>query len=159
MGKLIRSSDRVKVKIHDMVFHIKPLTQREKMLVMPIMQKAAQAVKEIEAGNYENLSSASEAATLTLKLSLKKVEGLFYEDEDGNDVEYTLSFDEDGTLSEECVDDLMNLEQSTKLMTVVGSMVQGFSGNEFTDGNGKKLEGVSLVKKQPAKKQLKRSSK
>lgn len=125
MAKIYRMSDRIKLKIDDLVVTIGPLS---------IHQKAA--VEEVSAS-----SGLLKATMEAMKYAIKDIEGLTTAD--GSP--YSLERDDDGNLTEGCLDDLFNIEQSYRISSVCLNLINNIP-DEFIDLNtGKKLEGVEFV--------------
>ena len=126
MSIVYRTSDKLKVKIGGLVFMISPLNKHQK--------------EKIQTLSLENklMQSAAEA----IKCSVKGVSGL----KDINDNDYALEFDSNLELIDDCVDDLMNIEQIAELSSVCASLLSGIP-KEFMDPyTGKRLKGVSWIK-------------
>ena len=126
MSVVYRTSDRIKIKVGGLVFKISPLNkfQKEKIQTLSLQDKLIQS------------------ATEAIKCAVKSVDGL----KDANGEEYQLELDDNKELTEDCVDDLMNLEIGPQLATVCASLLSGIP-KEFVDPyTGKKLEGVAWVK-------------
>lgn len=124
MARIYKTSDRVKIKVDGLVVHISPLTYQ----VKSEMQSLIIAGKPMD------------AAVLSFKNAIKKIEGLT----DQNDDEYKVEF-ENGVLTDGCVDDLMNIQQGTKLNLISIALLNGLP-EEFENPNtGLALEGVSYV--------------
>ena len=132
MAIIYRKTDRIWVNIHDIQIAIAPLSYHEKSEISKLMVDG----------------KIASAAVASIKACLKDIKGL--KRTDGTD--YRLEFDGD-KLSEESVDDLMNLEHSKDMILVCLKMLANVP-DEFTDAEtGKPLEGVSIVKEnKPGKK-------
>lgn len=108
--QILRATDRVKVKIQDVEFHIAPLTREAK--------RQLAACRFIESG--EEKLDLLEANTILLKYGLKNVIGL--QDYHGDD--YQLEFDGD-VLSDQCVTEVLSLDCKEKLTASGWSIVNG----------------------------------
>lgn len=118
-------SDRIRLKIDDLEVVIGPLS---------IHQKAS--VEEVSAS-----SGLLKATMEAMKYAIKDVKGLTTESGEP----YTLERDDSGYLTEGCLDDLFNIEQSYRLSTVCLNLINNIP-DEFIDLNtGKKLEGVEFI--------------
>lgn len=124
MAVIYKTSDRLKVKIDDLTFVISPLSFSQK----------SEVNSAILSGGAEG---AMEGARLAVKYSLKDVSGLV--NLDGSNYE----LDE---ISDEVIDDLFNLEHSTKLSQVCLNLISGIPKEFIDPRTGQPLEGVSLVK-------------
>lgn len=128
MAKIYRTTDVVPLKIDGLVVKISPLTFEQKM----------QLQTEILKGGTQG---AMRAAKLACQFAIKDITGI--ENQDGSDYKIEVK---DGRMSDECWDDLQNIQETQKMVTVCLNLVNGIP-KEFTDPNtGKKLEGVSLIK-------------
>lgn len=95
---------------------------------------------QFEGGQY--LQSASRLVFRAMKYSIKDIVGL----EDAVTGEpYKLEFDEKGNLTDACVNDVLNLELSEKLVISCMLFMKGIP-TEITDPRtGVKLEGVEVL--------------
>ena len=126
-----RTKDLVPVEIDGVTFHFKPLSVGEKTELM---------------GLLNNDQTASQLIDWTKAVSargLRSVDGR--ELDDGS--KYVLEFNGQ-VLTEECLDDLLNLPISDKLITVGSLFIRGVphDGVVINPQNGKQLDGV-VVKK------------
>jgi hypothetical protein len=134
MARIYKRTDRIAVRIDDIIVKLAPLTVDQKTEIQMLMSKGA---------INRDVKAMSDAIALAVQYGVKGVEGL--QDSDGN--EYKLEFDGD-RLKQSCVDDLLNLELKEKLTLVCSSMVNGVP-TQFTDEEKKAIEGVEIVN--PAK--------
>lgn len=134
--RIYRTTDKVEFKIEagdeSISIFVSPLSLEKRTRLQAVMFKAIQG----------DMDAATEATILAFKMGLKDIKGII----DANDQEYKLSFDENGELTQECVDDLLNMQISAKIGAVCGSLIQGITG-EIMGADGKPIEGISLVKK------------
>lgn len=134
MTKIYDTTDRIKVKIDDVTITISPLTVSQKTEVQVLMAQ----------GRIERDFSKMQSGVIkTLKYGLKDIDGL----QKSNGAPYKLSFDESG-LTDNCIDSLFNIELHKKLVKVCQCLTVAITG-EFTDENGKPIEGVELVSVTP----------
>ena len=84
--------------------------------------------------------SAMKGAALALKYSLKEIKGL--ESEEG---EYQLEV-ENNMVTDNCIDDLFNIEQGTKLTLVALNLLQGIPESFINPENGEPIKGVKILK-------------
>lgn len=126
--KIYKTSDRIKVKIDDISIKIAPLSYETKC--------------EIQANliNGDTLGIVK-AAKLSIQHGVKEIEGV--ENADGS--AYELQF-ENGALTEECVDDLLNIDQDNKLSFVCTKLLEGIPTSFVDPQTGKKIEGISIEK-------------
>jgi hypothetical protein len=134
MARIYKRTDRIKVKIDDVTVTIAPLSLDQKTEAQMLMARG-----KIE----KNFGLLQKGVVSILKNSVKHIDGL--EDIDGKP--YALSFEDESknSLTDSCIDDLFNIEMHKKLVMVCSAMV-GTIPSEFTDENGKPIEGVSIVK-------------
>ena len=139
MALLLRKSDRVQVKVEDLSLEIAPLSFAAKMEINEVIGLADQ----------NDVNASMKAAKIAMGSSIKGLKGV--ECLDGE--EYKLEFIGD-KLSDECIDDLLNLEACPKIMSACMALIGGVSEEIIDPVTGKKLEGVEvkLPKKLKAKK-------
>lgn len=135
MAKILKMSDRIHLKIDEITFVIAPLSYMQK-------QELASCTKIIKGEEHYDLLRAQ---ALYIKYGLKDVIGI--EDYDGN--EYKLEFEGD-YLSDNCVSEVLSLDQRTTLTTSAWQLLNGIQ--ELKDPiTGEKLEGVELEVKSEKK--------
>lgn len=124
--KVYKTTDKINIKIDDIVITISPLSFEVK----------TQIQSEIVNGGALAMISA---AKNSIKHSVKGIKGL--ENLDGTP--YVLEF-EDNVLTDECVSDLLNIDQDSKISFVCTQLLQGVQ-NTFTDPQtGKPIKGISI---------------
>lgn len=124
MARIYKTSDRVTVKIDELTIKIAPLNLHQKNQIQRMM---------LDGQKTQDLPKLNQALILAIKYCLKDIKGL----EDNNEESYKLEF-ENGELTDECLDDLMNIEAGPKLIQTCAAFVSGIP-KEF------KIEGVSFV--------------
>jgi hypothetical protein len=130
MARIYKTTDRIKVKIDDIIVTLAPLTFRQKQ----------EGQSMIISGQKNGEDHAITKAVIQLiKWSLKGIAGLV--DGDGNAYQLKMHNDE---VSDESIDDLLNIEMYPKLMTVCTAMSVAVP-SQFIGPDGKPLEGVELV--------------
>lgn len=134
MAKIYKISDRIRVKVGGLVFKIGPLTFDQKAEIQSLAAS----------GDFKQ---SLKSAKLAVKYGVKGVEGL--EDSKGNP--YELESDESG-LSEDSINDLLNLEENETLSMVCLGLLRGIPEHFTNPFDGKRLEGVSIVKEGAGKK-------
>ena len=136
MSVVYRMSDRRQLKIDNIIVSIAPLNYK----VKADMQSMVLSGKPMD------------ASVLAIRNSIKGIEGLKLAD--GS--KYEINFDDDGQLSMECVEDLLNIPEASKLNLIAISLVNGMPQKEFMDPeSGKPLDGVKFVEKAKAEKKTK----
>jgi hypothetical protein len=129
---IYRLTDKIPVKIGDIKFLISPLSYKQKQEIYS-KTKLNGGVETVDAMGM---------AFLGLKYAVKKVEGL--KTMDGK--VYEPEMDENGFLSDESVDEILQIESSGKLVQVVGKFLQGIS-DPGIEGVEVELGGESIKKK------------
>lgn len=130
MSKIYTVNDKIPVKIDDITFFISPLKYSQKCEIQSLMEKTL---------STREMKYAQDAAFLAVKYSVKDVLGL--ERQDGTPFRVEL---ENTVLNDESVDNLLNIEYSTKLASICTSLVHGISNEIIDPYTGKTMEGVSF---------------
>lgn len=130
MAKIYKTTDKIPVKIGELVFEISPLSRIQKADIQALIMEGKLA----------------DAAFLSVKYAVKSVKGLKYGQGD-----YELEFDDNNNITEDSLDDLSNIEESTNLHIACISLINGIP-KEFVDPDtGKKLKDVSFVENEVSK--------
>jgi hypothetical protein len=133
MSRIYRTADRIALKIDDLTVKISPLSLHQKTQIQQAM---------IDGKSENSLEKATQGIALALKFGLKDIVGL--ENADGSP--YALQFDDSG-LTEECINDLMNIQQRDKLILVCSSMANAIPSSFNIEG----VEFISTAKEPAAK--------
>ena len=124
MARIYKTTDKITYKLGDIEVKISPLSVEDKMIITEYMTEA-------EKGSLRAMMGGSIHA---IKSCVKDITGI--ENEDGSP--YKLEFD--GVhLSQNCIDTLMNIEISNKLIQLCTSFVSGVPTNL--------PDGISIVPK------------
>jgi hypothetical protein len=124
---IYRKSDRIKIKLLDLTVELAPLSYHEKSEIQETI-----------------INDAMGGSIKALKNAVKDIKGLKLPD--GSD--YKLEFDGD-SLSDECVDGLMNIKGITELNIACLDLLNGVPEDEFINPlTGQKLEGIEIVKEE-----------
>ncbi len=110
--RIYKPGERITLKIDEIEFVVSPLTFPEKSEILTKMGKAS-ALKDPQEAFKTNFE--------TLRYAIKDVNG--FEDEDGKP--WRPSFDEDGRLSWESLDVLLNMSVTEPVMNHIASFLQG----------------------------------
>lgn len=138
MSIVYRVSDRIEIKVHDVTFKVSPLTRKQKIDVI-------QCTFNKESDSYTNLE---EMIFRLVRYTVKEVTGGL-EDVDGK--KYELEMDGD-VLSEDCVNDLLNLQIGKEIRLIGQQLAKGIP-DMFTDPEtGEKLDGVEIINKSKTRK-------
>lgn len=135
MTKILRITDRVDFKIGEVTFTCAPLNKDQKMEITSSF---------IEKGKDQKFNLAK-AQQLYLKYSIKGISGV--EDFHGN--KYELSFDENGNLTDDCLSEILQIEQNPKLLTALWQNLNGYNEDLRDPVTNEKLEGVALELHKP----------
>jgi hypothetical protein len=127
-----KMDDRIPVVIGDAKFWVSPLSYEQKI------QLAGQT--KIKAG--EEVSDPVKAALLTLKFSVKEVEGL--KCADGSD--YHAELDPSGILTDACVSEIFQLETAIPLVTACTALAGSVKEHDIP-GVKIDMQGVRVGKK------------
>lgn len=128
MTVVYRKTDVIKVKVHDIEVHLNPLTHHQKNSIQSLLV----------AGNVDSLMAG---ATMAVKCAVKDVKGLKLPD--GSD--YQLQFD-NGQISDECMDDLMNIKCQSELSAICIAMVNGIPDEFINPETGEVFKGVKIIR-------------
>ena len=131
MSRIYKTNSRIEVKVDDLSVFISPLSYHQKMSLQVLMLKAAN----------NDMNAAMEAVVCALKMSIKDIKGLQVDDEG---TEYQLEFSGD-EVSDECINDLLNLPCSNKLSAICTSLLAGVP-DKILGPDGMPIEGISFVK-------------
>lgn len=115
MARIYRTTDKISYKVGELEIKISPLSVHNKSILHDFMTK----------GRNGDQKALIDGSSFALKASLKEVTGL--EDIDGKP--YTLSFDDSGLVTDACIDDLLNIEESTKLISLCSLLIAGIPSN------------------------------
>ena len=128
MSIVYRTNDKIKIKVDSLVLTVSPLSYHDKNKIQSLLVT----------GNAESVMNG---ASLAIKIAVKGVSGLKLSD--GSD--YELAF-EDGQLTNESLDDLMNIECNSKISTICLGLIHGIP-KDFTNNNtGEVIEGIHIIK-------------
>lgn len=128
---IYKTTDLIPVKIGSAIFKVSPLNLDRKLQLQETYKKE----------NGEIVQYAVEKMKLLFKYSIKDILGVKL----ATGADYKVSLDEDGSLSDECVEDLCNIGCGTELQSVLwGFVKQGF-GDKPLNALGEIVEGVELL--------------
>lgn len=135
MSNVIYSvDDKLSLKIGDIEIKVSPLQLSEKLDLQ----------REMLLANGGSLEAAMKASAKAIKYGVKGIKGL----QDRNGYAYTLEFEKENPrhLTDKCVDDLLNLEQNSKIVSICSQLIHGMSSAIIRDPfTNEPLEGVSFV--------------
>ena len=130
MTIIYRKNDLVSIKIGNLTFGVKPLSYMERVEIMSAM--ANQSGQVIE--------NAAKATFLTMKNAIREFSGAKMVD--GSD--YNITFDDNGNISDESIDDLLNIEANGKLGLALHNFLKGVPSKLIDPNTGEELEGVEI---------------
>ena len=123
-----KTSDKISLKIGELVVKISPLTQLQKAEVNNLLASG-------------DLKKTMQGTSLALKYSLKDIEGITNED----GTKYVLEKDENDNLKDSIIDDMLNAPFSDKIVLIAYNLLNGIP-TEFVDPEtGEKIKGVDFV--------------
>ncbi len=135
--KVYRTTDKIKVKIGETVFHLSPFSQEQKLELM----------QNFSNNGGEKVENLAKFTFMACKFAIKAIEGMTYED----DTPYVLEFDEKG-VSDKCLGELMNTEISMPLITACQSFLRGVPKEILDPATGEKLKDVEILSSGVSKK-------
>ena len=115
MAKILKMSDRIKMQIGEVTFILAPFTYEQKM-------EMSDSVKVVSG---QDVIDVFKVKTMMLKYGLKKVEGI---------EDYELSFDSQGNLSDECISEILYLDQSKTMLSACYEIHNGIPDEIETQG-------------------------
>lgn len=130
MSKIYRLTDRISVKINDIVVKVGPLSVHDKTQIQSLM---------LNGQLTKNLPMITEGIITAIQCAVKDISGL--KDIQGN--EYKLQF-ENNKLTKECVDELLNIGLTDEITLVCMNLLKGIP-SQFTDNEGKPIQGVEII--------------
>lgn len=139
--RIIKLSDRFKLKIHDVELTLAPLSLPQKSDIMSAVS--------VKGGTY--IQNQFEMVKKSLKYSVKGISGV--QDLEGNT--YELSFDENGDLTDECVSELLSAEMTTELILASAQMLEGRYGKVTDPNTNEPIKGVEFILGKPKKRKKK----
>lgn len=129
-----KTTDKIKVKIGEIIFYLSPLSWDQKQDILS------------DAKMVDGKASNRNSTYKCLKYAVKGIEGATLAD--GSPYVLTM---ENGVISDECVEDILNLELSPKLIMACYSFVQGIPARIVNPVTGEIVEGVEIVQKNSKK--------
>jgi hypothetical protein len=130
MARIYKRTDRITVRIDDVTLKLAPLSLAQKTEIQDAMFRGQ---------TKGDLKEMTRGIALSIKYAVKGIQGVV----DGDGIPYKLE-EENGELTTECVDELLNLDLTAKLSRVCVAMVNGVP-TRFTDDKNIPLEGVEVV--------------
>lgn len=132
--RIYKTTQKIEVKIDKISIFISPLTYNQKMELQGLMMKAS-----------TDMGQAMELVKKAMSMAIKDINGVVIEDENGKDTDYKLDFN--GTeLSDDCINDLLNMPISNKISSVCSSLLAGIP-DRILDQNGEPIEGITIIHK------------
>lgn len=138
MATIYRLSDRLKYQVKDIIVTISPIAFAAKSEIQKLLVQSTQT---------GDVTLINEAVLKMMKYCIKDIEGVTLM----CGSPYVITLDSDGRISDQSVEDLLNMEHSTELASICAHMVRGTGGAVIIDAKGKIIKGVKLITK-PAKK-------
>lgn len=122
--KIYKTTDKIKIKINDLFFYLSPLSYKQKIDLQNLLVQKREM----------------EASIMAVRMSLKDVEGL----ETSTGEKYELSF-ENELVSEDSIDDILNLQGSSSLQLASIHFMTGVPKEILNPVTGLPIEGVKIV--------------
>ena len=101
---IYKKDQKVNISIEGIDIKVSPLSHHQKTVLQGMMIKAVNG----------DMDEAMKSVRQSLKYCLKSMKGVKYIDEDGEVQDYKLEF-EDGELTDDCVDEILNMPISNKI--------------------------------------------
>lgn len=134
MTIIYKSTDLIDLKIQDLVFSIRPLRYKQRVDIMSCLSNQSGTIVE----------NAAKATFLTMKYTIRKVTGAFLLD--GSP--YEIELGEDDNVSDDCIDDLLNMASDSKLGPALHNFLKGIPSKLIDPNTGEELKGVEIVKQE-----------
>jgi hypothetical protein len=131
---IYKTSDKISVEIDGIEVKISPLSHAQKNELQGHMMKAVNG----------DMEAAMESVRLSISYCLKDIKGVKYQDEDGEVRDYQLTFD-NNKLTDDCLDDMLNMPISGKLNSLCAAMLAGVP-DKIVDQDGNEIEGIKIKK-------------
>lgn len=125
--KVYKTTDLLKYKFGEIEVEFSPLSHFQKNEINPLINRAIKVRNIKDASGRESqvqeqdLQLMAEAMQLAIKYSVKSVKWLY----DSEDNEYVLTFDSNNLLTDDCVSDLMNIQEQAQISYIAGSFLGG----------------------------------
>ena len=130
MSKILKMSDRIKIKVGKTTFIIGPLNQMQKI-------ELSECTKMAPGG--EEVYDLSRAQVLLIKYGLKGLEGVT----DAHGDPYKLEFEND-ILTDDCLSEVFTLEARAEYLTAAWQCLNNLPDKITDPVTGKKMKGVAL---------------
>jgi hypothetical protein len=111
MARIYRTTDKISYKIGELEIKISPLSVHDKATLHDLI------IKSRDGGSKAMI----DGSIFALKAAIKEVTGLV----DTEDKEYKVSFDDNGYLTDSCISDLMNIEESSRMIALCSQLLAG----------------------------------
>ncbi|MGB0452604.1 MAG: hypothetical protein ACPGJV_02735 [Bacteriovoracaceae bacterium] len=129
MAKILRLTDTIKLGVEEVTFHLRPLSKEQK-------EEISNCITMVEG---EPSIDVAKSNSLYLKFALKDIEGV-----EGFDGEpYVLTKNEQGLLTDECIEEVLQLNHREKLVMAAYQMLETIPDEFIHSVTGEPL-GVSV---------------
>lgn len=133
---IYKPSDRIALKLGDIVLKVSPLTALQKANLMSLTKMSA----------GREVADTSMMAIMTIKYCVKEIHGVKATFADGT--EFSLSYDPDGTLSEESLTAVMQILDNGTLTQIAAQLLtSGVQGIKVPGVEVESGQGVEVKKK------------
>lgn len=130
MARIYRKSDRIKLKVDDVILEVAPLSHHVKTEIQQLL---------LSGRTEGSIKKMNQGIDLAVKHSVKSISGVY--DLDGN--EYKLVMEGD-VLSDESVSDLLSMSLTNKLVIICSNLAAG-NNESFVNMDGGILDGVEII--------------
>lgn len=134
MAKIYKVTDLIPLMVDDLTIVVSPLTFEQKMQVQAEILKLGS-------------EGAMRGAKLACQYAVKEIKGL----KGSDDADYQLVL-KDGKITDECWDDLQNVKETQKIITICLNLINGIPKDFVNPQTGEKLKGVAFLKGDDVKK-------
>lgn len=131
MTIIYKKNDLITLKIGELLFKIKPLSYMERVEIL--------STANMQEGSV--IQNAATATFLAMKYAIRGFSGAQLSD--GS--EYKISFDDNGNLSDESIDDLLNIQENQVLGLALNNFLKGVPSKLINPHTGAELEGVEVI--------------
>ena len=115
MAKILKRTDRIKFKVGEVIFTLAPFTYEQKMEMSECVTTKS-GISRVDMFKTQ---------TLMLKYGVKGIEGVD---------DYELEFDSNGNLTDECISELLYLDQSITMLSACYEVHNGLPDKLQTEG-------------------------
>lgn len=117
-----RTTDKLKYKVGSVVMTVSPLGFHGKATLSSLMNRYFSTIPRTDNDNrVPDQEALNEASKFAMKNVIKGISGIQFED----GTEFECSFEEDGTLDDETIDIISNLQEGPEIVTFCHQFIKG----------------------------------